>query len=338
MSVEETSLIIGGGSLFGRYLAPLLLHEGGRVVVTKRIGQNIITDPNVEKYAGNCDRLEWTEIDVLDKESILSVLQTYRPSFIYNFASQNSVGYAWKQPKETVDINIIGVLNLFDTVRSVEDYHPRILLSGSGEEYGRKDYNQFPLSEELQPSPNNLFAATKVEQSLLANIYYRAFGMDTITVRTFGEFGPGMSARFSISDFCKQFARESDKFILHVGNINIERDWTDIRDLVRAFVLLSKKGQFGEVYNAGVGRSTALKDVITILEDISGIHPDIVVDPSRIRTIDTPRFQSDNSKIEADTGWKAEIDLRKTITDIYEYWKEKITDNWLDFPGNHETH
>lgn len=324
---NNLALIIGGTSLFGRYMAPKLLALGQQVVCTYQQGQPVEEDAILAKYTGgtaSAAKSVWTELDVLDKESIKSVLEKYKPNVIYDFAVQNSVGYAWKQPNETVDINIIGALNVFDSIKAIGDYYPRLLMAGSGEEYGRMDYSNIPLSEELQPTPNNLFAATKVEQSLLANIYYRAYAMDVVTVRTFNEIGPGMSGRFSISNFCKQFAQaHGSKFKLHVGNINIERDYTDVRDLVDAFIALSNKGIGGEVYNAGAGRAVRIGTIIDALEEISGKKAEIVVDQSRIRPIDTPKLESNNQKIEADTGWKANIDLRETIKDIYKYWQEK---------------
>lgn len=325
------SLIIGGTSLFGRYLAPLLLKSGNKVIATKLFGQDVTVDPSLEKYTGDASRLEWAELDVLDKSSIIEVLAEYRPSVIYDFAVQNSVGYAWKNPAETVDINIIGALNLFDAVRSVPEsdgiadpYNPTILMAGSAEEYGRNDYKDIPLAETVQPKPNNIFAATKVEQTLLANIYKRAYGLNVITLRTFNEIGPGMSGRFSISDFCKQFAEEPDQMVeLHVGNVNTERDYTDVRDLVKAFISLSENGHAGEVYNAGAGHAVKVSTVVEILEKLTGKQAHFITDFSRMRLIDTPKLESDNRKIENDTGWKTTINLEDTIHDMYEYWKDK---------------
>jgi GDP-4-dehydro-6-deoxy-D-mannose reductase len=336
-----TSLIIGGTSLFGRYLAPRLLMAGQTVIVTKQAGQKSESGENLIKYTGQSAGCIWVDMDVTDKDTIAQILQKYHPNVIYDFAVQNSVGYAWKNPAETIDINIIGTLNVFDTIRSMEGYKPRILIAGSGEEYGRTGYSKIPISEKLQPKPNNIFAASKACQSLLANIYFRAYGMDIVTVRTFNECGPGLSDRFSISNFCRQFAQYVKEtsaasikpestvsgdggMVLHVGNLNIERDYTDVRDLVNAFISLSNSGKAGEVYNAGRGHAEIIGSVINILEDICGFSVKTVVEPSRIRPIDTPKLEADNRKIKADTGWTAEIELQQTVKDIYEYWLEEL--------------
>lgn len=326
MSMTDTdknkSLIIGGTSLFGRYLIPRLIRRGEDVTATY-LKKTDIENDDLVKYAGSEKCTEWVEMDVLDKEGIISVLKSYMPDVIYDLAVQNSVGYAWKEPAETVDINVIGALNLFDAVRSIDGYKPRIIMAGSGEEYGRNDFDRIPMSEELQPRPNNIFASTKVCQALLANIYHRAYGLDVITLRTFNEIGPGMSKRFSVSNFCMQFARAAKegrkKFKLHVGNINIERDYTDVRDLTQAFIEIADKGKGGEIYNAGRGNAVSVRNVIEMLEEISGVKADIIVDPSRMRPIDTPKFESDNSKIEKDTGWRAVYSLRDTIKDMYDH-------------------
>lgn len=336
-----TSLIIGGTSLFGRYLAPRLLTAGQMVIATKQAGQELEPGKNLTKYTGQSAGCIWSEMDVADRDTITQILSKYHPDVIYDFAVQNSVGYAWKNPAETIDTNVIGTLNVFDTIRSMEGYKPRILIAGSGEEYGRTDFDKIPISERLQPKPNNIFAASKACQSLLANIYFRAYGMDIVTVRTFNECGPGLSDRFSISNFCRQFAQyvkeasatstcsgpsesRDGEMVLRVGNLNIERDYTDVRDLVNAFIALSKSGKAGEVYNAGRGHAEKISNVINILEDICGFTVKIVAEPSRIRPIDTPKLEADNCKINADTGWMADVELRQTVKDIYEYWLEEL--------------
>jgi len=327
MSCENKKiLVIGGSSLFGIYLIPLLMKEGCEVIATYVNGQEIRERTDIAEYTGGGATPEWTAMDVLDKGSIIKVLKEFRPDIIYDFAVQNSVGRAWKDPAVTVDINVIGGINLFDAVRSIEGYSPRILRGGSGEEYGRADYDKLPMAETLQPKPNNIFASTLVCQDLLAGIYHRAYGMDIITVRTFNEIGPGMSRRFSVADFCSQFAAAHkegrDSFILHAGNINIERDYTDVRDLVKAYAVLAEKGRAGEIYNAGRGHAVSIRGVIEMLEEISGVKAEIVVDPSRIRPIDTPKFESDCTKIFEDTGWKTEIELKDTIREMYGYYNK----------------
>ena len=322
--MDENVLVIGGSSLFGRYLTPLLLKEGYNVTATAYKDGDEICPEKTEKFTGSHEGINWIYMDVLDPESIKNALSGLRPSYIFDLAVQNSVGYAWKDPGSTVDINVTGAINLFEAVRNTDDYTPRIIMAGSGEEYGRVSFDMMPISEELQPVPNNIFASSKVCQDLLANIYFRAYGMDIITIRTFNEIGPGMSSRFSVSDFCRQFARAAkeglEEFILHAGNVNIERDYTDVRDLADAMFLAAKKGKAGEIYNAGAGHAVPIKRITDILSDITGIKALISSDLSRIRPVDTPKFEADSSKLIKDTGWKKNYELEDTIKDMFSFY------------------
>lgn len=321
MQENNTALIIGGSSLFGKYLSPMLLNSGKRVIVASPDESEYEYSDALEGFTGSHEGMEWAYMNVLEPQSIKDVLEEFRPGVIFDCAVQNSVGYAWKDPAATVDINVTGAINLFEAVRNMEDYSPRILMAGSGEEYGRMDFDMMPISEELQPVPNNIFASSKVCQDLLANIYFRAYGMDIIILRTFNEIGPGMSVRFSVADFCRQFAECAKsgrkEFTIHTGNANIERDYTDVRDLVRAFLAVAEKGRAGEIYNAGAGRAVPISHVIDILSDITGIKAVIRSEPSRMRPVDTPKFEADIAKIEQDTGWKPEYELKDTIKDMY---------------------
>lgn len=312
------SLIIGGTSLFGSRLAAYLQQQDpdARITATKLPTEAM---PEVQG-------VQWADVDVLDTLSIVAVLKKAQPQVVYNFAVQNSVGYAWVNPGATVDVNVTGALNLLDAVRQL-DYKPTVVLAGSGEEYGRMSFDKLPQAEDAHPYPGNIFAASKVCQTMMAKIYRRAYGMELIVLRTFNEIGPGQSGRFAVSNFCRQFALiEAGKAerVLHTGNVNIERDFTDVRDLVRAFALVAEKGRPGEVYNAGRGHAVAIRDVLEMLQKLTGIPVELRADAERIRPIDTPKFEADVTKIFTDTGWKAEIPLEKTVEDMLNYWRKKV--------------
>lgn len=311
-------LIVGGTSLFGSRMTEHLqsTDPSAHITATKLPTEAEPDLPNVR----------WADVDVMDTLSIVNVLQESRPNVIFNFAVQNSVGYAWTNPGATVDVNVIGALNLLDAVRQL-DYQPTVVLAGSGEEYGRMPFDRLPQSEDVRPNPGNIFAASKVCQAMMARIYCRAYGMRIIVLRTFNEIGPGQSGRFVVSNFCRQFAMiEAGKAepVLHTGNINIERDFTDVRDLVRAFALVAAQGRPGEIYNAGRGAAVSIRRVLEILQELTGLHVEIRTAAERIRPIDTPKFEADVHKIFADTGWKAEIPLEQTVADMLAYWRAHI--------------
>ncbi|MDD4849680.1 MAG: GDP-mannose 4,6-dehydratase [Gemmiger sp.] len=314
------TLIIGGTSLFGQYLAERLTAAGEALAATK-----LPTEKLPENLEGN-QKIAWSDVDIMDPLTIVEVLKKVRPQVIYNFAVQNSVSYAWRNPGATVDVNVIGALNLLDAVRQL-DYKPTVLLAGSGEEYGRMPFSAMPQGEDKKPNPGNIFAASKVCQTMMAQIYCRAYGMQLILVRTFNETGPGQSGRFVVSNFCRQFARIEKKQaepVLQVGNLAIQRDFTDVRDLVRAFALLAEKGRPGEIYNAGRGQATPIAKVLDILQERTGITVQVEAMGDRIRPVDTPIFEADVTKIYNDTGWKAEIPLEQTVQDMLDYWRARV--------------
>ncbi len=311
-------LIVGGTSLFGAGLAECLQSRDSSAVIT---ATKLPTEQALP-LAG----VTWADVDVLDTLSIIDTLNACHPDMVFNLAVQNSVGYAWSNPGATVDVNVTGALNLMDAVRQL-DYQPVVVLAGSGEEYGRMPFDELPLAEDAKPNPGNIFAASKVCQTMMAKIYRRAYNMRLIVLRTFNEIGPGQSARFVVSNFCRQFALiEAGKAepVIHTGNVNIERDFTDVRDLVRAFALVAEKGRPGEVYNAGRGHAVPIREVLGMLEQLTHLKVELHADADRIRPIDTPKFEADTTKITADTGWQAEIPLEQTVEDMLNYWRQRV--------------
>lgn len=311
-------LIIGGTSVFGPGLIDRLLRkpETEAVIATK-----------LPSEAGfDRDGLQWRDLDVRSETDVNQIVSSAKADVIFDFATQDSVGYAWKEPIETVDINVAGTINVLNAVR---DFSPetRLIIAGSGEEYGRMDFSDIPIREDINPQPNNIYGATKACQTMFAKLYYQAYDMDIIVIRTFYETSVLQDDRYAISSFCRQFAeikaglREA---VLKTGNLNNIRDFTDVEDLVRAFDLVAEKGKSGEVYNAARGRATALLDIIGILEALTGIRVEIQADSSRFRPMDAPSVVADVRKIEADCGWKAEIPLEKTTEKMLVHWMQAI--------------
>jgi len=313
-------LIVGGNSLFGKYMIPFLLKKGGEVSATKLSKEIIKINKNID----------WYDMDVMDIDRIKEILEIACPDVVYDFAVQNSVGYAWDNPIETVDVNVIGALNMYDAIRDYmqkTNKSVKLIMAGSGEEYGRKSFDKLPIKENEVPNPENIFASSKVCQTQLGQIYHKAYNMPIYILRTFNEIGVGQSERFAISNFCKQFAKaklQNTDLELHVGDLNIERDFTDVKDLIKAFYAIEVKGRPGEIYNAARSNPISIKNMIEIMKDITGIEARIIVDESRIRPIDTPKFEADVSKIKKDTGWQADIPIRDTIKAMLDYWSNEI--------------
>ena len=303
-------LIIGGAGFVGGYLSEILIENGFEVHSTCLPDEKI---KNPECKAHN--------LDILDKNQISAVLDEVKPDVIYHLAAQSSVALSWKNPQLTVDINIKGTLNVLDSLRD-SGLDSRIILIGSGEEYGY--IKHCPVSEEETLRPGNIYAATKACQSMIGNIYARAYKMDIVMVRAFNHIGAGQLPQFVVSDFCKQVA-EIEKGIkapeMRVGNLDARRDFTDVRDVVRAYMLLGEKGKSGELYNVGSGKAMAIREILDIIISQSTEDIKITVDPERLRPSDIPVIEADISRITADTGWKPEIPIEETIKNTLDYWR-----------------
>ena len=311
-------LIIGGTSVFGEGLADRLLAKPDTetVIATKL--------PSEDQYTR--EKLQWVDLDVRSEKDVNRIISSAQADIIFDFATQDSVGYAWKQPIETVDINITGTINVLNAVRDCSP-DTRLVIAGSGEEYGRMDFSDIPLHEEINPQPNNIYGATKACQTMFARLYHQAFALDIIVLRTFYETSVLQDERYAVSSFCRQFAEMKagiKEAVIKTGNLNNIRDFTDVDDLIRAFEAVAEKGKSGEVYNAARGKATTLLDIIRILEKLTGIQVKIEADSSRFRPMDAPAVVADVKKIEADCGWKAEIPLEKTVEKLLTHWRQSI--------------
>lgn len=315
-------LIVGGTSIFGEGLIERLLRkdETELIIATKLYNEKIKSDGSVFEH------LQWKNLDLRDEETTGEVIKGAKADIIFDFATQDSVGFSWENPSETVDINVTGTINLLNAVRDFSK-DSRLVIGGSGEEYGRIDFSQLPIAEAVNPKPDNIYGATKACQTMFAKLYHQAYGLNLVVLRTFYETGIRQDENFAVSSFCKQFAMiEAGRIepVIHVGNLNNIRDLTDIDDLVRAFDVIAEKGKNGEVYNAGRGEHTALIDVIRILENITGLKVKIMVDADRMRPMDSPAAIADVRKIYEDCGWKAEIPIEQTIKKLLDSWRTKI--------------
>lgn len=308
------SLIIGATSFSGKHMCEFLRARGEEFVGTALSVPQKSFDP-----------YDLVEMDLRDLSAIVRVLKEVRPQYIFNFAAQSSVELAWKNPAMTVEVNVNGALNLFQAIRQAQ-IDPTVILIGAGEEYGRVDFNQLPTPEAQRLAPGNIYAATKACQTMMAQIYYKAYGLRLIVARTFNIIGPGQSDHFAVSNFCHQavlIERGTAKPVLQVGNLNIERDFTDIRDVVRAYWMLAEKGMPGEVYNVGRGQAPSLREIVEQIQKQVTVPFSLAVDKGRMRPLDTPAIQSSIEKIRDHVGWTPDIPLEDTVRDMLNYWREK---------------
>ena len=312
---DTKALIIGAGGFVGSYLINCLCHEFHMEVHATKLNGTTFSHPSARIY----------DLDILDREAVRKLLDKIRPDYIFHLAAQSSVSAAWKDPMLTIDVNIKGSVNVMDAVRELP-YKPRILIIGSGEEYGHIRDGQTPILEETMLRPGNLYAATKACQNMIGSIYAKAYGMEIILVRAFNHVGPGQAPLFVVSDFCKQTAeiemglREP---MIRVGNLSARRDFTDVRDVVRAYGLLSLKGTAGETYNVGSGTAIKIRQILDLIVGMSSAKIGVEVDPAKIRPVDVPVIEADIIKITKATGWKPVISIEQTIKETLDYWRKR---------------
>lgn len=312
----KKSLIIGADGFVGSYLIKELIKiEDMQVFATKR---------SHKKLESNCAHIY--NLDIMNKEDIVEILFEIRPDYIFHLAAQSSVGVAWKNPGLTVDVNIKGSINVLDAVRELY-YKPRVLIVGSGEEYGHIEPGETPIQEDNSLRPGNIYAATKICQNMIAKIYSNAYDMELVMVRAFNHIGPGQASMFVVSDFCKQVAEIEKGLripVMSVGNLAAKRDFTDVRDVVKAYVKLIQMGEKGETYNVGRGKAVAIQDILDMIVSKSSRQIQVEINPAKIRPVDVPIIEADITKVNNVTGWTPEISLEQTIQETLDYWRNRV--------------
>jgi GDP-4-dehydro-6-deoxy-D-mannose reductase len=272
------------------------------------------------------DKVELHEADIKDVISLKKALADIKPDRIFHLAAQSFVPASWRLPAETFAINAIGQINLFEALLNLK-INPKIQIAGSSEEYGHVNPDEVPMKETNPLRPLSPYAVSKVAQDLLAYQYFKSYGMKTVRTRGFNHTGPRRGDVFVTSNFAKQIAeieKRKKEPVIHVGNLGAKRDFTDVRDIVRAYWLAAEKGEDGEVYNVGTGKAMAMKEMLDILLSLSKAKVKIKVDPERLRPSDVPILQSDCSKFVRLTGWKPQIPLEQTFKDLLNYWRERV--------------
>jgi len=316
------ALIVGAAGFVGGYLIDELASNNYEVYATKL--------PNEFIDSKSCNVID---LDILIENDISAILEKICPDVIFHLAAQSSVALSWKKPALTLDINVRGSVNLLEATRNCKSkpssLKTKVILIGSGEEYGKVNKEENPINETNQARPGNIYAASKACQNMLGKIYADAYDMEVLMVRAFNHIGPGQSPDFVVSNFCKQTAEIEAglvKPVINVGNLSAKRDFTDVRDIVRAYRLLSinGNGKKGETYNIGSGKAIEIKEILDIIISNSASKIEIEIDESRYRPVDVPVIEADIKKINDCTGWKPVIDLNLTITDTLQYWRSKI--------------
>lgn len=307
------ALILGAAGFVGWYLIEELKKSGKYDIIATKLSFETLN---------TCDAVV-KDVNICDLAQIKQVLREIKPDVIFHLAAQSSVKKSWENPQLTVEINVLGAVNLFEAVRA-EYPTAKIVVIGSSEEYGDIDYSA-PVKETVTPNPKNIYALTKRTQEELARIYCQAYGLNIVLTRSFNHIGPKQLPQFVVADFCSQVAK-IEKGIqipeIKVGNLAAKRDFTDVRDVVNAYVLLSEKGIKGEIYNVGSGVSVEIAEILNHIVSLSDRKIVVKIDESKMRPIDVLDVKADIEKLSA-LGWTRRYSLQQTIKETLDYFRKE---------------
>ena len=277
---------------------------------------------NIEHFV---DRITLLECDLRDATSTRDTIEKVTPDWIFHLAAQSFVPTSWIAPTESLTTNVLAQVNLFEAVRHL-GLKCRIQLACSSEEYGLVHHDEIPIRETNPLRPLSPYAVSKVTQDLLGYQYWMSWKVDSVRTRGFNHEGPRRGPVFVASDFAKQIADIEKKRrppVLYVGNLEARRDFTDVRDMVRAYWLALEKCAPGEVYNIASGRAWRIKDVLDHLLGLSRVKIEVKQDPARLRPSDVPVLIGDATRFSSATGWKPTIPFERTLADMLEYWRAR---------------
>ena len=316
-----------------------ILITGINGFVGSHLAEYCLTKPNVKLYGTFLVKKEIKNLehikskitllpcDLTKKEQVKKVLLKVKPDKIFHLAGQSQVSFSWDVPEKTLINNITSDLNLFESIRYAK-INPVVVIAGSSEEYGIVFKNELPIKENNELRPLSPYAVSKIAQEKLAYQYYKSYGLKIVLTRFFNTEGPRRGENFVASSFAKQIdqiEKGKQKPVMYVGNLDAKRDFTDVRDVARAYWLASEKCKFGEPYNVCFGKARSIESVLNILLGLSKVkNIKIKQDQKRMRPSDIPITVGNNAKFKKQTGWKPSITFEKTMEDLLNYWRGNI--------------
>ncbi|MCC6613611.1 MAG: GDP-mannose 4,6-dehydratase [Anaerolineae bacterium] len=267
------------------------------------------------------------EVDLRDRDQVMDLLDTTRPDHIYHLAAQAAVGVSFSDPWDTLETNIRSQLNLFEACLA-HNLRPRVLVISSGEIYANANREDRPTDETFLPQPTSPYSVSKVTQEALGMQYFYSRQIPVVIVRPFNQIGPGQRLGFVAPDFASQIARieaGEQPPIMRVGNLEARRDFTDVRDVVRALRLLMAHGEPGELYNVASGVARPIQQVLDILLGLSQTPIEVEPDPARMRPSRVPLVWGDASKLRALTGWQPNIPFEQSLREILDDYRSNFS-------------
>ncbi len=314
-------LVTGASGFVGGHLVEHLAEAGDLIVGLSSKGQWPRSLAHLERFA----RLERLDLADVDEADLVDLLRRKQPEAIYHLAAQANPQQSVADPRGTWALNLGGALNLLEAVKA-SGLKPRVVLVGSGVCYGNPAPEHLPVTESCPLRPNNPYSASKAAADLLGIQHYLGHGTDVVMARPFNHAGPRQSDTYVLSSLARQVAEVEAglKPVVEHGNLDVVRDFTDVRDIVRAYRLLALRGKPGEIYNIGTGRDVSLTRMLEILRGLCRTPVEARVDPSRFRPVDQPRLLADASKLRQATGWEPRFTTEQTLADMLDHWRKAI--------------
>lgn len=313
------ALITGISGFAGSHLAEFLINKGYEVFGTF---YDKSTFSNIDDII---DKIEIFRCDIRNYNNLKKIIEKVQPDEIYHLAAISFVPTSLKNPKLTFDTNLYGTLNLYEAIRELK-FNPKILFVGSADEYGSIQNSDLPIREDCPLRPINPYSISKASTDFLSYFYFKNYYLNIIRVRPFNHIGPRQSSEFVCSNFAKQIVEIEKGLkepIINVGNLETKRDFTDVRDMVRAYQLALQKGETGEVYNICSEKAIQIGELLNNLLELSSKKIEIIKDSQRMRPSDNPILQGDSKKLRERIGWKVGIPFEKTLRCILDYWRER---------------
>jgi GDP-4-dehydro-6-deoxy-D-mannose reductase len=315
-------LITGMNGFAGSHLADFLLTQPGNEI----FGAGIGSTTHLAHLAG---RVTFIPGDLTDPRFVETLIAQTQPARVYHLAGQAFAPVSWQDPWNTLQTNIRAQVNVLEAVTR-QGLTPRVLVVGSLDEYGRVEPHDLPITEATPLRPDSPYGVSKIAQDFLGLQYFQSHRLHIVRVRPSNHIGPRQNEQFVTSNFAKQIAEieaGARAPILRVGNLDAQRDFTDVRDMVRAYHLALEHGIAGEVYNIGSARPATIRALVEMLLQHSHIKIHVEQDPARLRPSDTPVLYCCADKLRAQTGWTPTIPLEQSVRDILDYWREQVKRN-----------
>ncbi|MDO8554730.1 MAG: GDP-mannose 4,6-dehydratase [Candidatus Micrarchaeota archaeon] len=324
--MKEKILITGITGFVGSHMADYMLEKGMEVHGLKR--WNLSRLRNVRHIM---DKVTWHDCDLTDPVAIREIIKKVKPDRIFHFAAESFVSPSWQNPSHYMDVNYKGTVNLFEAVKEA-GINPKILMPGSGEEYGEIYESEVPINENTQIRPVNPYAVTKIAQDFISYVYFRSYGMRPIRVRTFNHEGPRRDNVFGLSSYAYQIAKiEAGKQppVIKVGHTEDRRNFTHIRDIVEAYWTATEKCEVGELYLIGSEKAEHIHTFKEALNKFIALSTykgkiSVEIEPKFVRPTNVPRLIGDISKFRSKTGWEQKIPFEKILEDTLNYWRDFV--------------